>query len=93
MSNEYYYEFERVNAYCYPDSYVLRNKLGIQDAETLNNFEREITAIKIQQALDFPVKGRFDLKHLCAIHRFVFSDIYEWAGNDQIKRRGFCIRI
>ena len=78
--NRYYYEFERANAYCYPDSFVLRNKLDIQDGSVLNDLEREITSTRIQQAMDIPVKGKFDLKHLQAIHRFVFSDLYEWAG-------------
>ncbi len=78
--NRYYYEFERANAYCYPASNVLRNKLDIRDGAVLNSFEREITSTRIQQALELPVKGKFDLKHLCAIHRFIFSDVYDWAG-------------
>ncbi len=78
--NRYYYEFERANAYCYPDSNVLRNKLDIRDGAVLNAFEREITSTRIQQVSEFPVKGKFDLKHLCAIHRFIFSDVYDWAG-------------
>jgi cell filamentation protein len=24
--------------------------------------------------------GAFDLKHLCAIHRHLFQDVYDWAG-------------
>ena len=78
--NRYYYEFERANAYCYPNSFVLRNKLDIQDGTVLSAFEREITSTRIQQATEFPIKGKFDLKHLCAIHRFIFFDVYEWAG-------------
>ena len=78
--SKYYYEFERVNAYCYPDSYVLRNKLNIQDGAVLNALEREITSTRIQQLLEFPIKGKLDMKHLCSIHQFIFSDIYDWAG-------------
>lgn len=78
--NKYYYEFERVNAYCYPDSFVLKNKLDIQDGAVLNALEREITSTRIQQVLEYPIKGKFDLAHLLAIHKFVFSDIYDWAG-------------
>lgn len=78
--NKYEYEFERVNAYCYPNSSVLRNRLDIRDRDTLNALEREVTSTRIQQVLERPVKGKFDLKHLQAIHRFIFSDIYDWAG-------------
>lgn len=33
--------------YCYPGSNVLKNKLNIRDADTLENAERELTAIRI----------------------------------------------
>jgi cell filamentation protein len=79
-SNKYYYEFERVNDYCYPNSFVLRNKFNIQDEATLSALERELTAVSMAQAIESPIKGKFDLKHLCAIHKFIFSEIYDWAG-------------
>jgi len=27
-----------------------------------------------------PIQGKFDLKHLQAIHHAVFQDVYDWAG-------------
>jgi cell filamentation protein len=27
-----------------------------------------------------PVEGDFDLRHLCAIHRRIFGDVYDWAS-------------
>jgi len=78
--SRYDYEFERVNDYCYPDSYVLRNKFDIRDAQTLNAAEREFTSAKLAYLKEHPIKGQFDLKHLRAIHRYLFCDIYTWAG-------------
>jgi cell filamentation protein len=78
--NRYDYEFERVDAYCYHDTYVLKNKFDIRDAETLSSAEREFTSAKIAYIKENPIKGKFDLKHLRAIHRYIFCDIYEWAG-------------
>jgi cell filamentation protein len=78
--NKYDYEFERVNAYCYPDSSVLRNKFDIQDSDLLYAAEREFVSLKLAYIKVNPVQGRFDLKHLCAIHRYLFCDIYDWAG-------------
>jgi len=80
MKNKYYYEFERVNAYCYPESYVLRNKFDIRDAEILNTAEREFVSAKLAYIKENPVRGKFDLKHLRAIHEYLFCDIYDWAG-------------
>jgi cell filamentation protein len=28
-----------------------------------------------------PVPGTFNLTHMCAIHRHLFQDVYEWAGD------------
>jgi len=63
--------------YCYPGSTVLRNRLDIRDAETLEAFETEITAVRAEEPL--PV-GRFSINHYRAIHRHLFQDVYAWAG-------------
>ncbi|MCL2512743.1 MAG: Fic family protein [Oscillospiraceae bacterium] len=78
--SKYDYEFERVNAYCYPDSNVLRNKLEIKDAKILDEAERRLTGLNLLEIKANPIKGKFDLKHLKAIHKYIFGDIYEWAG-------------
>jgi cell filamentation protein len=31
--------------------------------------------------IEKPMPGRFDLEHLKAIHRYIFQDVYEWAGH------------
>ena len=66
--------------YCYPDSDVLINKLNITDAGELFEAEKELTAIRLRELQENPVKGKFDFAHLKAIHKYIFQDIYEWAG-------------
>ncbi|MBR4050088.1 MAG: Fic family protein [Clostridia bacterium] len=80
MMKNYSYDYEWDVKYCYPDSNVLINKLNITDAQALAIAEREITSVKLAYAKLNPVKGNFDLKHLQDIHRFLFEDIYPWAG-------------
>ncbi|KKX30594.1 Fic family protein [Rhizobium sp. LC145] len=63
--------------YVYPGTGVLRNKLGIQDAEKLDYYEREIVTMRVGEGIP---SGNFDLQHLKAIHRHLFQDIFEWAG-------------
>lgn len=70
--------------YCYPDSDVLINKLDIRDIDKLHKFERKLTMIRLSELFDNPIKGDFDFKHLRDIHRFIFQDIYDWAGNVRI---------
>lgn len=76
----YSYDYEWDVKYCYPASNVLINKLNITDAQTLSIAEREITSVKLAYAKLNPINGNFDLKHLQDIHRFLFEEIYPWAG-------------
>lgn len=61
----------------YPGTNVLRNKLGIKLAETLDRAER--LAVTARAAHSVP-SGDYDLAHLQAIHHHLFQDIYDWAG-------------
>lgn len=66
--------------YCYPDSDVLKNKLNIRDRNELKQAEEEITALKQYMLMESPIKGRFTKTQLMNIHRFLFDDIYPFAG-------------
>ena len=66
--------------YCYPDSNVLKNKLNIRDNKFLKTAEEEITLIKQMELLKNPIKGNFSKAHLMNIHKFIFEDIYPFAG-------------
>ena len=59
---------------------VLVNKLGIMSATDLARAEYNITNLRIAELTVTPVAGTFDLDHLKAIHKHLFSDVYEWAG-------------
>jgi cell filamentation protein len=66
--------------YCYPNSDVLKNKLNITDAKQLFEVEKELTFIRLQELKTKPIIGKFDFDHLKKIHRYIFQDVYEWAG-------------
>jgi len=63
--------------YVYPGSHVLRNLLGIRDADKLDKVERRLVT---QRTAEGVPTGHFDLWHLKAIHRHLFQDVYDWAG-------------
>ncbi len=66
--------------YCYPRSSVLRNKLGLTDQDQLDQYEAEITALRLVELQENPIKGHFDLDHLKQFHFHIFQDVYDWAG-------------
>lgn len=75
--------------YCYPDSNVLKNRLNIRDNKLLKTAEEEITLIKQMELLKNPIKGNFSKAHLMNIHKFIFEDIYSFAGRirrEQIRK-------
>ena len=80
--------------YCYPDSDVLKNKLDIINQVKLHEVERKLTAIRINDLIRKPYRGRFDLDHLRGIHFYIFQDLYTWAGElrkiDIAKGNMFC---
>jgi cell filamentation protein len=73
-------KYESQSKYRYPGTDVLINKLGIHDEEKLMKAERIFTGKRIAELHDKPVPGNFDLKHLQSIHKYIFQDIYDFAG-------------
>ncbi len=66
---------------------VLRNKLGKRTHSELNAMEYRITtAQRAKVELGEGPPGNFDVAHLKAIHRHLFSKIYEWAGHTRNER-------
>ena len=72
--------------YADPVTGILRNKLGLDTAEDLAAAEREITQAALILVSDSPIRPTYDLSHLCAIHRTIFGDIYEWEASAAIMR-------
>ena len=64
--------------YCYPDSLVLINRYNIRDSKQLEEAERSVTALTVQNIrLSHPP---FSLDTLHDIHRTLFAELYAWAG-------------
>lgn len=59
---------------------VLINLLGIEDSKELEQFERKITTFKLLKLFENPGKQTFDVNHYLSIHKYLFGDIYPFAG-------------
>jgi len=66
--------------YLDPRTGVLRNRLGIVDADELTQVESDLTVVQMVELERRHLLGRYDLPHLQEFHRFLFGDIYDWAG-------------
>jgi cell filamentation protein len=71
---------ESPDPYTYPETNVLRNLLDIRDPGALDAFEADAATHRLAELHERPFGGRFDVAHLKAIHRHIFQDVYDWAG-------------
>ena len=81
------YSYEDDDRYVYEGTDVLVNLFGIKDWKQLSEVERAISGVRYAELEETPIAGSFDLGHLCAIHKHLFSDIYAWAG--KVRSKGF----
>lgn len=68
--------------YKYEDVDVLRNKKNIKNLEQLHEIENGLTLYKLSKLYlnSIPFKQTFDINHYLSIHKYLFEDLYEFAG-------------
>jgi cell filamentation protein len=84
--------FRTWNDYFIPGSHdVLRNKFtdlgkphGEPDADKLRAAEEAAAHLRLIELAKDPIQGEFDYDHMKAIHRHIFQDVYEWAGQERV---------
>lgn len=69
-----------LDPYVYPGTDILKNILGIHDQQVLDDAEADYVSLRLRELAENPLKGDYDFRHLCAMHKYIFQDIYEWAG-------------
>ncbi len=71
---------EFTDPYLDPETGLLRNKLNARTKVTLDDAEGDLSFVRLMQLMDRPPPATSDLGELHAIHRHLFQDVYEWAG-------------
>lgn len=82
--------------YCYPNTDTLINFFQVKDSDKLQEIESHITSINIAELYTLKhIKGDFNFEHLKAIHKFIFKELYPFAGQvrtvDISKGELFCL--
>ena len=67
---------------CYPNSNVLINKYNIRDKKLLEKLEIQKVFVKLLGLDVNPARipYTYDAMHLTKLHKYLFGDLYEWAG-------------
>lgn len=66
--------------YVYPGTDVLLNRFELEDADVLAEREAQVSTLRLAQLAAARLTGAYDLRHLQEFHRYIFQDIYPWAG-------------
>ena len=74
------YDLDSITSDCYEGTTCLVNKFDIMDEKILSRIETDITFAKSAELEQNPIEGNFDTKHYKAIHKYLFEDLYDWAG-------------
>lgn len=69
-----------LDPYVYPGTNILKNVLGIQDQQMLDDAEADYVSLRLRELAENPLEGDYDVDHLTKMHKYIFQDIYEWAG-------------
>lgn len=89
------YSIDPIQDNCYPSTSVLVNKFDIHDESKLNEVETVLVSARNAAWTASPIVNSFDFIHYKAVHHFLFSDLYDWAGqirklNISKKGTAFC---
>ncbi len=69
--------------YLYEGTDVLKNLLNIRDKKLLDEAEADYVTFRLKEIALEPLPGKYDYAHLLDIHRYIFQDLYEWAGQQR----------
>jgi cell filamentation protein len=56
------------------------NKLGIANPHALAAAVTECSSRRLAELQASPIRGGFDASHLQEIHRYLYQDVFDWAG-------------
>ncbi|MDR1197033.1 MAG: Fic family protein [Candidatus Nomurabacteria bacterium] len=56
------------------------NKFNTRNPKLLAEIEANYTALRLDELVVSPIAGEFNAEHLATIHKHIFQDIFDWAG-------------
>ncbi|SNT30929.1 cell filamentation protein [Granulicella rosea] len=61
-----------------------KNRFGITDYAELHEIETSLGIKRAGELRDRGVTGKFDIPHLQSIHKYLFQDVFPWAGEFRV---------
>lgn len=66
--------------YLVPGTTVLRNRFNLTNQADLDDAEGDYAALRLRELAMTPLVGNYGVRHYLSFHRYIFQDLYDWAG-------------
>ena len=66
--------------YVLPGTAILKNKFNLTTQRDLDDAEADFASLRLRELAQNPIAGDYGVRHYLAFHRYIFQDLYEWAG-------------
>ena len=66
--------------YFYPGTEILKNNFNIKDYDKLKELDATFSFNRLLELQTKPINMGFGKEHLCAIHKYLFGEVYPFAG-------------
>ncbi len=66
--------------YLYEDVDILKNKLDIKEQDLLDAAEADYVTYRLKDLAMNPIPGKYNTEHFLEMHRYIFQDLFDWAG-------------
>ncbi|MEA3423871.1 MAG: Fic family protein [Bacillota bacterium] len=80
MFTKYDREDSIQSVYCYSGTDIYKNKFKIMDSKRLSEVESDLVSNRLIEMSRNPIRGRFGVAHFLKIHKYMFQDVYYFAG-------------
>ena len=74
------YSLDPISSDCYEGTFCLINKLGIKDEHLLKELDTSFSVARIGKIENNNIEFPITPDGYKSIHRFIFEEIYDWAG-------------
>jgi len=66
--------------YVLPGTSILKNKFNLMTQRDLDDAEADFASLRLRELARNPIEGNYGVRHYLSFHRYIFQDLYEWAG-------------
>ena len=70
--------------YVLPGTDVLKNRFNLSTQQDLDDAEADFASLRLRELVVNPIPGNYGVRHYLSFHRYIFQDLYDWAGEPRV---------